>query len=139
MSRSEPVTVFLVEDDEIDFLLMERALKSVGMAQNFVRAEDGIEAYEMLKSGQVPKPYVILLDINMPRMNGLEFLEKIRQDDELKSSLVFMLTTSEDERDISRAYKSSAAGYFLKRKANNGFLEIVKLLQGYWQCTVLPS
>ena len=95
--------------------------------------------YFRTKNKDVPKPYIILLDLNMPRMGGLEFLEEIRKDPELKSSVVFILTTSSDDRDITSSYEKFVAGYFIKEETGVEFENITDMLSGYWKIVHLPK
>jgi len=105
----KPVTLLIVEDDEVDVIGIMRALESLKIANPTIIANDGIEALEHLRGEngreKITGPYIILLDINMPRMSGLEFLEIIRSDPALKKSIVFMLTTSNADQDIVAAYE----------------------------------
>ena len=93
------VTIFIVDDDDVDVLGIERALKKLRIANPTIRAKDGIEALELLRKKAIAKPYIILLDINMPRMGGIDFLKELRADDDLCGSVVFILTTSSDDQD----------------------------------------
>ena len=100
------VTVLLVEDDDVDVMGVERALRKLKILNPIVRAKDGLEALELLRDPHaVRRPYVILLDINMPRMNGLEMLAELRDDPRLTSAVVFVLTTSKSDEDKVAAYK----------------------------------
>lgn len=115
---SEAVPIFLIEDDEIDRELVRRAVKKAGISNPVYMAWDGAQAFEMLsgESPQItlPQPCLILLDINMPRMNGFELLEKMRADGLMKRNIVFMLTTSPRREDMMAAYDLNAAGYIVK-------------------------
>jgi CheY-like chemotaxis protein len=133
------VTLFLIEDDDIDAMSIKREFKSRKIANPIVRAKDGIEALEFLASGKVSKPFVILLDLQMPRMNGLEFLTQLRADKVYKDSVVFVLTTSKDEQDIFNSYQLNVAGYFVKDDVGEGFMNIVDILDGYWKVVHLPT
>lgn len=133
------ISLLLVEDDDIDAMYIMRDFKKRRIGNPFVRAVDGLDALEKLRAGEVSKPYIILLDLQMPRMNGLEFLKEIRNDPELEHAVVFVLTTSKDEQDITSSYKSHIAGYFIKEAPGEGFLSIVELLDGYWKLAHLPS
>jgi len=133
------VTLFIIEDDEVDFKTIQRSLAKKMVANHVVRAKDGVHALELLRQGEVPTPYIILLDIQMPRMNGLEFLKVLRADEIFKASIVFMLTSSKDEDDIVSSYQNHAAGYFVKEQAGDGLLEIVDALKGYWKVAYLPE
>jgi CheY-like chemotaxis protein len=138
MNRQE-VTLLLIEDDDVDAMTIERAFKKLRIGNSLVRACDGLTALEMLDSGEVPSPFIILLDLQMPRMNGLEFLEHIRNTPKYASSIVFVLTTSKSDEDMIASYKHNIAGYFLKSAAGDEFLEIVNLLDGYWKIVHFPS
>jgi len=138
MSKKE-VTLFIVEDDDVDFKTIQRSLAKRMVANDVIRAKDGVYALELLRQGEVPAPFIILLDIQMPRMNGLEFLQALRADEMLHRSIVFMLTTSKDEDDIISSYQHHAAGYFVKEEAGDGLLEIVDALKGYWKVAYLPE
>ncbi|CCQ74321.1 response regulator [Magnetospira sp. QH-2] len=136
------VTVLLVDDDEVDVEGVKRAFAEHKIANPVRVARDGVEGLEILRgtNGQVmlDRPYLILLDINMPRMNGFEFLEALRADPDLKQSVVFMLTTSATDEDRARAYDQNIAGYIVKSRAGIGFLETVTMLDHYWRVVELP-
>ncbi len=130
---SEDVTILLIEDDDVDAMTIERSFIKHRIANPIVRAHDGVEGLEMLKNGSVSRPYIVLLDIQMPRMNGLMFLEELRNDQNLSSTIVFVLTTSRAEKDIEASYSKNVAGYFVKEEAGDNFSDVVTLLQGYWK------
>ncbi|MEO0425101.1 MAG: response regulator [Pseudomonadota bacterium] len=136
---SKEVHILLVEDDQLDVTLLKRSFTKEKISNPISVAGDGIEALEMLRDGRVPKPYLILLDINMPRMNGHEFLQEVRQDPELHDAIVFVLTTSNDEEDRFRAYDRNVAGFLVKRNAGPGFLDAIKLIDAYWRVVEFPS
>lgn len=138
MNKKE-VTLFIVEDDDIDYMTIERSLNKKMVANTIVRAKDGQEALEMLDRGEVPSPYIILLDIQMPRMNGLEFLKKVRSHPVHHKSVIFMLTTSKNEKDILQSYENHSAGYFVKEETGHCILNIVETLEGYWKVACLPE
>jgi len=133
------INLLMVEDDDIDATALKRALQKLKLLNPIYRARDGIEAIEMLRSGEIPVPYIILLDLNMPRMNGLEFLEEIRADPALTKAVVFVLTTSKSDEDICAAYREHVAGYLLKQRMDNDFLQVVSLLNHYWRIVELPN
>ena len=133
-----PVTIFLVEDDDVDAKGIKRSLDRLRIANPLVRAKDGIEALEMLESQQVSSPFLILLDLNMPRMGGLELLERLRKDDNWSDTVIFVLTTSKDEDDVASAYSQHIAGYIVKERLEQGFDDLVKLLDHYWRIVELP-
>jgi len=139
---SPTVNLLLVEDDEVDVQGLKRAFAKSRIANPITVARDGIEALEMLRGEngheKLPKPHLILLDLNMPRMNGIEFLEAIRADEELKGSVVFMITTSKADEDKARAYGHNVAGYIVKQDPANTFMEAVSLLEHYWRIVEFP-
>lgn len=132
------VTLLLVEDDDIDAMTIERSFKTNRIANPVVRAYDGREALEMLQKKEVNSPYVILLDLQMPRMNGIEFLEALRADKELAHSVVFVLTTSKAEEDMIAGYENHIAGYFLKDQSGDNFIDLVNVLDSYWKVVHFP-
>ena len=133
----EPESAWLlhVEDDDLCLMGMQRAFKVAKFANPVSYAHDGIEALEILRGSngrtRLPRPFLILLDLNMPRMNGLEFLQVIRTDEELKSSVVFILTTSAAVEDKVMAYTLGVEGYILTTNPANAFLETTALLDTY--------
>lgn len=136
------VTFLLVEDDDIEVRVLERSFKKLKIANEIIKAHDGIEALEILRGEngyeQPLQPFIILLDINMPRMNGLEFLQEIRKDPKLDQSVIFVLTTSNDEEDKLAAYKSHVAGYIVKSNAGESFMNALEMLDLYWRVVELP-
>lgn len=136
------VTFLLVEDDDVDVMHLKRSFRQLKIANPMVVANDGIEAMDMLRgrNGQdaLPKPYIVLLDLNMPRMNGMEFMKEIRADPELKHTIIFVLTTSNDEQDKFRAYEKHVAGYIVKSEAGTSFLGALEMLDRYWRVVELP-
>lgn len=138
-SRSYKEAVLLiVDDDDVDVMGIERALKKLRIANPVVRARDGVEALELLRSGAVPRPYLILLDINMPRMTGIELLDVLRCDPELANSVVFVLTTSQTDAERMSAYAKHIAGYIVKGFGAESLLELVTMLDHYWRVVELP-
>lgn len=136
------ISVLLVEDDELDVEAVQRAFVEAKIANPIVVAKDGIEALEILRGSDdhaaLGQPYLVLLDINMPRMNGLELLQEMRQDQELRKSIVFVLTTSDDDRDICAAYGKQVAGYLLKSSVGPDFLKLTEMLDFYWRIVQFP-
>lgn len=132
------VSLLIVDDDDIDATALRRALHKLKLLNPLYRAKDGQEALEILRNGEIPNPYIILLDINMPRMNGIEFLEVLRSDPELTHAVVFVLTTSKSDEDIIAAYREHVAGYLLKQRMDSDFLQVVGLLDHYWKVIELP-
>ncbi len=141
--RQGTTHILLVEDDEVDAESMRRALRKLNIDNPLTHARDGIEALGLLRAEEgcerVTNPYLIVLDINMPKMNGIEFLEELRSDELHRDAIVFVLTTSNTERDKVRAYKYNIAGYLLKPKVGEGFTDVVGMLEQYWRYVELPA
>ncbi len=137
------VNLLLVDDDEVDVQGLKRAFAKSRIGNPITVARDGIEALEFLRGEngrpKLAKPHLILLDLNMPRMNGLEFLEAIRADEDLKRSVVFMITTSKAEEDKARAYDQHVAGYIVKQDPANTFMQAVALMEHYWKIVEFPE
>lgn len=137
--NNKTINLLIIDDDDIDVTALKRALNKLKLLNPLYRAKDGIEALELLRSGQIPTPYLILLDINMPRMNGLEFLEHLRADPLLTHAVVFVLTTSKSDEDILTAYREHVAGYLLKQRMDRDFMQVFDLLDHYWRIIELPQ
>ncbi len=136
---SREVTIVVIDDDDIDAMGIERALKTSKILNPIVRARDGIEGLALLrKHGEVRRPYIVLLDINMPRMNGLEMLTALRDDPVLSSAVVFVLTTSKIDEDVVAAYAQHVAGYIVKSEVGDGFMRVIQMLDHYWRIVELP-
>lgn len=134
----DTVHVLMVEDDDVDARVVEKAFKKARIANPVTRATDGLEALDMLKNGQIKRPYLILLDLNMPRMGGLEFLAEIRADPDMHDSIVFVFTTSRDEQDRWQAYQHNISGYLVKDNAGSDFLDAINMLDHYWRVVEFP-
>lgn len=137
--KCDEINILLVEDDDIDAQGIKRAFKKQKITNPVTRARNGLEALEKLRSGELSKPRIVLLDIQMPKMNGLEFLKAIRDDEELKDTVVFVLTTSKSEEDMVAAYKKSIAGYIVKTELDTSFEQLIQLLRSYWRAIELPK
>lgn len=137
-SSYKQVSIFIIDDDEVDVQSFKRTFTKLKIANPIYRARDGVEALEMLRLKKVPGPYIILLDINMPRMNGLEFLNELRKDPLLTMAVVFILTTSVADEDIFEAYRLHVAGYIPKQEMDSQFLTVVSFLDHYWRVIELP-
>ncbi|WP_394649049.1 response regulator [uncultured Deinococcus sp.] len=137
MPDSRPyVEILLVEDSEPDILLTQEAFAEAQVRNRLHVARDGDEAIEFLRRqgqyAQVPRPDVILLDINMPRKNGLEVLAELKADPELASIPVLMLTTSQADTDVSDAYARHASGYVIKPVGFENFLDAIRAFENFW-------
>ena len=130
--------ILLVEDNSIDVMAIKRAFMELKVTNPLVHKANGSQALEYLRSKGNKKPCVILLDLNMPKMNGIEFLKIVKDDDELKSIPVVVLTISEEERDIAESFRLSVGGYIVKPVDYKKFVEAVRLLNLYWTLSELP-
>ena len=131
------VQILVAEDDQVDVMNIKRAFKKNSVRNPVHFASDGLEAWELLtgeggKEKLEPTPRILLLDINMPRLTGLELLEKIRETDDLKSCSVFILTTSDDVTDKLKAHNLNVAGYIVKPVNFEKFVLAVATLNNYW-------
>jgi CheY-like chemotaxis protein len=133
------LNILLVEDDEVDVMNVRRAFERNNVSNPLYVAGNGLEALRMLRDGTVPaERRLILLDLNMPKMNGIEFLQALRADPELASSSVVVLTTSNDEQDKIDAYNLNVAGYLLKPVTFSNFCERMTALNKYWTLVEMP-
>jgi len=139
MTSAKPLHILLVEDDQIDQMNVRRAFERNKIMNPLYIAENGVEALEMLRDGRVPgERRLILLDLNMPKMNGIEFLKHLREDPQLSHTPVVVLTTSNDEQDKVNAYDFNVAGYLLKPVTFTNFVELTAALNKYWTLVELP-
>lgn len=134
-----PLNVLLVEDDTVDVMNVKRAFEKHHITNPLYVAGNGIEALRMLRGGEVPKERrIVLLDLNMPRMSGIEFLKVLRADPELRPTTVVVLTTSNNERDKIQAYDLNVAGYLLKPVTFANFADLMVALDKYWSLVEMP-
>ena len=142
MNREQQLTVLLVEDDDVAAESVVRSLNKIDSRMPVVWAEDGGAALDALRGKdpdrRVPRPRVVLLDLNMPRVNGFEFLQQLRADPELRDDVVFVLTTSDAEMDRVRAYHENIAGYMVKAAVGPQFSKLAQLLANYDAAVRLP-
>ncbi len=133
------LNILLVEDDTVDVMNVRRAFKKNNCTNPLWVAGNGLEALEMLRSGAVPRGRrLVLLDLNMPKMNGIEFLRAVRADPELAPLSVVVLTTSNDDRDKVEAFNLNVAGYLLKPVTFTSFVELMAALNKYWALVEMP-
>jgi CheY-like chemotaxis protein len=137
--------VLLVEDDDVDIETVQRAFEKNRMTNPLYVAKNGEEALSLLRHegaygdpGKWPPPRIILLDLNMPIMNGLEFLKIIKNDDMLKNIPVIVLTTSKEESDRVESFQLSTAGYIVKPVDFDKFVEVIATINLYWTLSELP-
>jgi CheY-like chemotaxis protein len=134
-----PLSILLVEDDDIDVMNVKRAFEKSHITNPLFIAENGLEALDMLRRDAVPRGRrMVLLDLNMPMMNGIEFLRELRKDPELSATPVVVLTTSNDDKDKVDAYNLNAAGYLLKPVTFSNFCDVMVTLNKYWTLVELP-
>jgi CheY-like chemotaxis protein len=142
--HARALNILLVEDDELDVMNVQRAFKKNNLANPLFVATNGIDALEMLRGRDGDRAVIpedrrlILLDLNMPRMGGIEFLRELRADPKLRHITVVVLTTSDEERDKVDAYNLNVAGYIVKPITLAAFVEIMATLNKYWTVNELP-
>lgn len=138
------LNILLVEDDEVDIMNVKRAFKKYNITNPLFLAGDGIEALAMLREKDDQPPVVpatrrlVLLDLNMPKMGGIEFLHELRSDSALRLTPVVVLTTSNQDRDRVEAYNLNVAGYILKPVTFVNFAETMIALNKYWAICEMP-
>ncbi len=137
MKGNKPI--LLVEDDLVDVLTVKRALKEMNVTNPLDTVSNGEEALIFLRDEKNSKPALILLDLNMPRMNGIEFLEVFKRDELLKRIPVVVLTTSKDEQDKLDSFNLGVAGYMVKPVDYLQFVEVMKTIHLYWTLSELPE
>ena len=132
-------SILLVEDDRVDVLSVKRALKDIDASNPLDVVGNGEEALAFLRNKANQKPAIILLDLNMPKMNGIEFLQILKRDDELKMIPVIVLTTSSEEQDRIDSFNLSVAGYIVKPVNYTQFSEVFKTIHLYWMLSEVPG
>jgi len=135
---SRELHILLVDDDEVDVMNVERAFEKNNMLNPLHVAENGKEALAKLRDGSIGSRRIVLLDLNMPKMNGIEFLRAVRADPELSSLVVVVLTTSNEERDKVEAFSLNVAGYLLKPVTFSAFVDLMATLKKYWMLVEMP-
>jgi CheY-like chemotaxis protein len=137
--NDKQLNILVIDDDEVDVMNVQRAFKKGNITNPLLVAGDGIQGLEVLRSPDFPKTNrLVLLDLNMPRMNGIEFLRELRADPELKSTTVVVLTTSNDSHDKIDAYNLNVAGYLRKPVTFGSFVDLMVTLYKYWMLVELP-
>ncbi len=137
MRSSNPI--LLVEDDRVDAMTVKRALKEINVTNRLDITNNGEEALAFLRNLENEKPGIILLDLNMPKMNGIEFLKIAKHDDALKKIPVVVLTTSKEEQDKVDSFNLGVAGYMIKPVDYLQFVEVVRTIDLYWTLSELPD
>jgi len=136
MKSKKPI--LLVEDDEVDVMSVKRSLKDLKVSNRLDVSGNGEEALEFLSEPQNDLPCIILLDINMPKMNGIEFLRIIKQDDRFKRIPVVVLTSSREEQDKMESFGLGVSGYMVKPADYKKFVEVIRVIDLYWTLSELP-
>jgi len=131
-------TILLVEDDKVDVMTVKRACRDLKLTNPLAVAGNGEDALEYLRNPDHELPCIILLDLNMPKMNGLEFLSVAKKDDALKSIPVIVLTTSHEDQDRIASFNLGVAGYMLKPVDYQQFIDVVRTIDMYWTVSELP-
>ncbi len=137
MRSSKPI--LLVEDDRVDAMTVKRALKELNITNKLDIVCNGEEALAFLNNAENEQPGIILLDLNMPKMNGIEFLQIAKKDDNLKKIPVVVLTTSKDDQDKVDSFNFGVAGYMIKPVDYRQFVEVVRTIDLYWTLSELPG
>ncbi|HLL23647.1 MAG TPA: response regulator [Kofleriaceae bacterium] len=133
------MNILLVDDDEVDVMTVRRAFQKANITNRLFVASNGVEALELLRGGTIPAHRrLILLDLNMPKMNGLEFLREVRNDPALAGLTVVVLTTSNEDRDRVDAFQLNVAGYLLKPVTFHTFADVMATLNKYWTLMEMP-
>ena len=133
------VTILIVDDDEIDVTGIKRAFKKQKILNPVESVTNGLEALAILRGKLSGKPLIVLLDLNMPTMGGFEFLHEIRADKALRTTIVFVLTTSKSDEDKLSAYTKNIAGYLVKSELDGSFQKLIDLLTSYWRAIEFPE
>ena len=137
--NSSSLNILLVEDDDVDVMNVKRAFDKNHITNPLYVAGNGLEALEKLRSGEIPQGRrLVLLDLNMPKMNGIEFLRELRSDPALAPTPVVVLTTSNNDRDKIDAFNFNVAGYLVKPVTFAEFSELMVTLNKYWTLVELP-
>lgn len=131
--------ILLVEDDRVDVLTVKRALKEINVTNPVVNPENGEEALKYLRDPGNARPCIILLDLNMPIMNGIEFLQAVKNDILLKRIPVVVLTTSKEEQDKISSFDLGVAGYMAKPVDYRHFVEVMRTFDAYWTISEVPQ
>ena len=137
MRNEKPILI--IDDDLVDAMTIKRAFKDIGVNNRIDLVGNGEEALKFLRGDENEKPALIFLDLNMPKMNGIEFLRILRQDDQLNMIPVIILTTSKDEHDKVNSFKLGIAGYIVKPVDYMHFVEVIKTIKDYWTFSELPK
>jgi CheY-like chemotaxis protein len=131
-------SILLVEDDVVDVMSIRRALRDLNATNQLSVVGNGEEALARLRDAEHPLPGIILLDLNMPRMNGIDFLRVLKGDATLRRLPVVVLTTSKESKDLLESFNLGVAGYMIKPVEYSNFLEVMRTIQQYWKTSEMP-
>jgi CheY-like chemotaxis protein len=137
--RASCKAILLIEDDKVDAMTVQRALKELRVTNRLEHVENGEEALTYLRDSNKDRPCIILLDLNMPIMNGIEFLQAVKSDADLKRIPVVVLTTSEEQEDKLDSFSLGVAGYMRKPVDYQQFVETIRSIDAYWTISELPE
>ncbi len=137
MRNSKPI--LLVEDDDVDAMTTKRALNEINVTNELIHRVDGEDGLDYLRQNIAHKPCVILLDLNMPRMNGFEFLKHIKENETFKKIPVVVLTTSDADQNIVESFELGVAGYITKPVDYKQFVDAIRTVNMYWTLSMLPN
>lgn len=135
---SGSLNILLIEDDAIEIMKFNRVLSTMNLKHKIIEANNGEEAITILKVKEIV-PDIILLDLNMPKINGIEFLGILKADEYLKYIPAIILTTSNNRKDVMECYRMGIAGYLLKPLKYDDYVDSIKKLLEYWSCNELIS
>jgi len=132
------LNVLLIEDDMIEIMKLNRTISSLNLNHNIIEANNGEDALKILqKKDELPD--IILLDLNMPKVNGIEFLNILKKDDTLRYIPTIILTTSNNEKDLLECYKLGIAGYVIKPLKYEEYVSKIEILLAYWSINELKK
>ena len=138
MKNQDLITFLVIEDDDVDFIQIRKSFQELNICNPIIRARHGEEGKEIIQNEQIQGFYIILLDLNMPKMNGHEFMSWLRSSKYSKASVIVM-TTSKDASDIDAAFSKWVAGYLVKPLDTNDFVEVMSTLDKYWSFSEMPT
>ncbi|RPJ72976.1 MAG: response regulator [Alphaproteobacteria bacterium] len=137
MQQLKPI--LLIEDDSVDAMTVKRAMKDLKVGHDIVHSINGEEALKYLTNPQAEKPFLILLDLNMPKMSGIEFLKIMKKNPAIKTIPVIVLTTSKEKHDVFESFELGASGYMVKPVDYSKFVDILRKVMVYWSSSQLPN
>ncbi len=141
--KTAPIKFLIVDDDEVSVMAIKRALKKLKIVNQVLVAKDGQEALDILRgdcgADKLTPPYLVTLDLNMPRMDGFEFLDEIRSDPKLQRAVIFVLSTSDAPDDVAAAYSNNIAGYIVKDSLGDSIEKALDMIDTFSKVVELPQ